>query len=259
MSPGENVPVKKLHFFERVSSTMDVLHELAAAGAEAGTAVLAGEQLQGRGSRGRTWHSPPGGLWLSVLFRPIVVDGLEVMSLRAGLALVQAIQPLVPETLQLKWPNDVMLGTRKLGGVLCEARWQGDALGWVVVGVGMNVRNPIADELHSTAVGLSRLVPDITVDHVCAPLLAALSNLDLGARLLSPEELRQFASRDWLCGRSIREPVAGIVQGLAADGRLMVRTLSGAHVSLRSGTVELDAPLTAGNFDHASGIGHRQH
>jgi BirA family biotin operon repressor/biotin-[acetyl-CoA-carboxylase] ligase len=233
--------VIRLYHFDRVSSTMDVIHELASEGAEPGTAVIAGEQLEGRGSRGRTWHSPIGGLWLSVVFQPPAVGGIEVISLRVGLAVAEAVQPRLPKPLQLKWPNDLMLDGRKVGGVLCEARWQGEALGWVAVGIGMNVRNRIPDELGAVAVSLSELTPGITVEEIADPVLAALRDLDLTAGRLSPAELNRFALRDWLRGRTIREPVVGQVTGIGEDGALLVRTASGSDVSLRSGTVELSA------------------
>lgn len=234
------------HYFERISSTMDNLHQLAAEGAVSGTAVVAGEQLQGRGSRGRTWHSPVGGLWLSVLFRPATAEGVEVISVRVGLAVADAIQRLVPEPLQLKWPNDLMLQGRKVGGVLCEARWQGEALAWVAVGVGMNVRNTVPDEFDGVAVSLSTLQPRITVEEITDLILAALRELDLGAARLSGAELERFACRDWLRGRAIRAPVAGTVRGLAQDGALVVETAAGKHVSLRSGSVELAAVSLSG-------------
>lgn len=220
---------------------MDVIHQLASEGAAAGTAVIAGEQIEGRGSRGRGWHSPPGGLWMSVVFRPPAVEGIEAISLRVGLAVAEAIQARVPKPLQLKWPNDLMLEDRKLGGVLCEARWQGEALAWVAVGLGMNIRNRIPDELGTGAVSLSDLIPAITVEEIADPVLAALRELDLGTGRLSPAELNRFARRDWLRGRTIREPVAGMVTGVGEDGALLVRTPSGSDVALRSGTVELAA------------------
>jgi BirA family biotin operon repressor/biotin-[acetyl-CoA-carboxylase] ligase len=220
---------------------MDVIHEMASEGAAPGTGVIAGEQLQGRGSRGRAWHSPIGGLWMSVVFRPPVVEGMEVISLRVGLAVVEAIQAGLPKPLQLKWPNDLMLEGRKVGGVLCEARWQGDSLGWVAVGVGINVQNRMPDELESAAVSLSELTPGITIEEVADPILAALRALDLGSGRLSPSELDRFSQRDWLRGRTIREPVAGKVTGVGEDGALLVRTGPGSDVSLRSGTVELAA------------------
>jgi BirA family biotin operon repressor/biotin-[acetyl-CoA-carboxylase] ligase len=169
------------------------------------------------------------------------VDGIEVISLRVGLAVAEAIQARVPKPLQLKWPNDLMLDDRKVGGVLCEARWQGDALGWVAVGIGMNVRNRIPGELGAAAVSLSDLTPEITVEEITEPVLAALRGLDLATGRLSPAELNRFARRDWLRGRMIREPVVGKVTGVGDDGALLVRTSSGSEVSLRSGTVELAA------------------
>ncbi len=249
----------RVHYFERVSSTMDLVHQLAGDGAEAGTAVIAGEQLEGRGSRGRSWHSPPGGLWLSVLFRPPTLEGLEVMSLRAGMAVAGAVDAVVPETLQLKWPNDLMLRGRKVGGVLCEARWQGDSLGWVAVGVGMNVRNRIPDELTSVATSLGADQPELTPEMLAPRVLTALRELELGRGQLSSPELKQFAVRDWLRGRVIRGPVAGTVRGLSEDGALLVFTTAGTDISLRSGSVELADSYTAGTSDHAAHARHRQH
>jgi BirA family biotin operon repressor/biotin-[acetyl-CoA-carboxylase] ligase len=230
----------RLYHFERVASTMDVLHQLAAEGAEPGTAVLAGEQQGGRGSRGRSWYSPPGGLWLSVLFRPTLPGGIEVMSLRVGLAVAEALDDLVPRPVRLKWPNDLMLGERKVGGILCEARWQGNALGWVTVGVGLNVRNAVPEELADVATALAFEQPAITVDKVAPPIVDALRRLDLGADRLLDEELQRFGRRDWLSGRAIRAPVAGRAAGVRDDGALLVHSIEG-EVPLRSGSVELAA------------------
>ncbi|HEU5305102.1 MAG TPA: biotin--[acetyl-CoA-carboxylase] ligase [Gemmatimonadales bacterium] len=231
----------RLYHFERVGSTMDVIHQLAANGAEAGTAVMAGEQLEGRGSRGRTWHSPSGGLWLSMLFRPRSVAGVEVTSIRIGLAVAEAVDRFAAHPVELKWPNDLVLDDRKLGGVLCEARWQGDALGWIAVGLGMNVRNPIPDDLSAVAISLAAGRPDITPEGVADPIVMALRRLDLGAGRLSAGEMEQFARRDWLRGRQVQEPLSGTAAGLQDDGALLVRPVRGPAVPLRSGPVELAA------------------
>jgi BirA family biotin operon repressor/biotin-[acetyl-CoA-carboxylase] ligase len=220
---------------------MDVLHQLAAEGAEAGTIVIAGEQLGGRGSRGRSWHSPPGGLWLSRLFRPVATGGIEIMSLRVGLTVAEALDHLMPRPIQLKWPNDLMLGEKKVGGILCEARWQGHSLGWVAVGVGLNVQNAPPEELADVATALRSELPTISVDDVVKPVLSALSGLDIGADRLTPSELKRFAARDWLSGRDISAPAAGRAAGLRDDGALLVRPPTGSAIPLRSGSVELAA------------------
>ena len=232
------MPVRILHY-ERVGSTMDLIHVLAERGAEAGTMVVATEQLQGRGSRGRDWHSPPGGLWLSALFRPPTVAGLEVLSVRVGLALARALDACGAVPVWLKWPNDLMLDGRKLGGILCEARWQGGTLGWVAVGVGLNVQNSVGAELQSSAVSLVEVTPGIRSEDVLELVAQAIAEIDLGPERLSPAELEQFAARSWLEGREIRQPLCGIVTGLDEDGALRVRTTEGSQVSLRHGSVEL--------------------
>jgi BirA family biotin operon repressor/biotin-[acetyl-CoA-carboxylase] ligase len=231
-----------IHYFERVGSTMDVVHALAEEGVDAGTAVLAGEQLEGRGSRGRPWHSPPGGLWASVLLRPAVVGGIEVMSLRVGLAVAAALEACTGQVIQLKWPNDLMLDRRKVGGILCEARWQGGVLGWVAVGVGINVQNAIPADLEHSAVALGQVRSGITSEGIAEPVIAALRGIDLSADRLSSAELSQFEGRDWLRGRKLVEPVHGEVVGLKEDGSLLVQTPHDGVVALRSSSIEL-API----------------
>jgi BirA family biotin operon repressor/biotin-[acetyl-CoA-carboxylase] ligase len=226
-------------FFERVSSTMDVIHELAGQGAEAGTIVVAGEQLAGRGSRGRPWHSPVGGLWLSALYRPPIASATEIISLRAGLAVASALEAHVPEPIRLKWPNDLMLEDQKLGGILCEARWVGEALAWVAVGVGLNLRNSIPPELGSSAVSLQMQHPDLNEEQIQSSVVIALRSLDLREPKLTPAELDRFAARNWLTGRVIQEPLSGTVSGVTADGTLLVRTQDGADSAVRSGSIAL--------------------
>jgi biotin-[acetyl-CoA-carboxylase] ligase BirA-like protein len=201
-----------IHRFERLPSTQDELHRLAAGGAPAGTVVVAVEQEAGRGSRGRRWASPPGGLWLSFLCRPRQAVGVEVLTLRVGLAAAEALAQLggVPPV-AVKWPNDLMLRDRKVGGILGEARWQGEALAWVVVGLGLNVQNRLPDAVRTP-----------------------LADSDNG---LGPDELEAFARRDWLAGRELAAPVRGRAAGIAPDGTLQVTLPDGRTVGVSSGPV----------------------
>jgi BirA family biotin operon repressor/biotin-[acetyl-CoA-carboxylase] ligase len=223
-----------------VSSTMDLLHGLAADGAEAGTVVVAGEQTGGRGSRGRGWQSPPGGLWLSALFRPGVSAGVELFGLRIGLAVADAVEALGPGVpVHIKWPNDLMIGDRKLGGILCEARWQGESLAWVVAGVGINVANSIPADLAKIAIALADLLPGVTPDMVEPEVTTRLRALGPGLERLGPAELAGLRHRDWLHGRRLRGPAAGRAAGISEEGALLVRADSGATIAVRAGTVEL--------------------
>jgi BirA family biotin operon repressor/biotin-[acetyl-CoA-carboxylase] ligase len=219
---------------------MDLLHGLAADGAEAGTVVVAGEQTGGRGSRGRSWRSPVGGLWLSVLFRPGDAAGVELVGLRTGLAVAAAIEAMGPGVpVRIKWPNDLMVGDRKLGGVLCEARWQGETLAWVVAGVGINVSNPIPPELADVAIALADRLPGIGPGLVEPEVTVRLRALSPSAERLGAGELSALQRRDWLLGRRLRAPAPGIAAGIAEDGALLVRSETGGITAVRAGTVEL--------------------
>ena len=228
-----------VHRFDAIPSTMDVLHELAEAGAPVGTAVVAAEQTAGRGSRGRQWHSARGGLWLSVLLRP-TRQATDLLSLRAGLAIAAAVEDACPAlAIGIKWPNDLLWRDRKLGGILCEARWTGDAPSWTAVGIGLNVRNPVPDELGATACALGEAIPDATPETVLGLILHRLRDLDGASPRLAPAERDELARRDWLRGRRLAPPLAGIADGIAADGALLVRTPDGRAVEVRAGTVRL--------------------
>jgi len=140
-----------------VPSTNDEAKSLARAGAPPGTAVIAGAQTAGRGTKGRAWASPPGlGLYLSVILEP-PAPALALLPLAAGLAAREAVSRAAGLEAGLKWPNDLLWGGRKLGGILCESGFTGGELDYCVVGVGINVGQEAADfppGLRDTAVSL---------------------------------------------------------------------------------------------------------
>src|SRR2546422_9035115 len=148
--------VPQVGLFRRLGSTLDAIHDLAAQDAPHGTVVLAEEQTAGRGRDGRTWRSPPGGVWLGMLLRPPpALPASGVLSLRVGLVLadvVEAVLGVRPTSLSrpragLKWPNDVLVDDRKGAGILCETRRPGDALPGLAVGSGGNAVKGIRGEI----------------------------------------------------------------------------------------------------------------
>lgn len=224
--------------FRTLPSTLDAIHALAAQGAPAGTVVLAEEQTAGRGRDGRTWRSPAGGVWLGMLFRPGRAE-LSVLSIRAGLVVADVVDELVgPGVAQLKWPNDVLLGGRKVAGILCEGRWQGEALQWLALGIGMNVVNAVPEEMADRAVRLQDHRGDVqrlaVLDRLIPPLLR-LTPTDIR---LTEAEVAAFAGRDWLQGRQLRAPLFGRASGVRPDGALLVDT-GVATAAVREGHVEL--------------------
>lgn len=226
-----------IHWLDRVESTQDIAHRLAGDGAPAGTVVVAVEQTAGRGSRGRSWASPRGGLWLSMIWRPLVAAAPEALSLRAALAVTAALAEAGVDGVCIKWPNDLMLGDRKLGGILCEARWNGDQLGWISAGIGLNVQNPVPPELAGVAVSLAGGGSELRAGDLVTPLVAALRAAGEAVGPLTALELRRFAELDWLDGRAVTEPVPGIADGVAPDGSLRVIRQDGSVELVRAGPV----------------------
>jgi len=230
--------VPQVGLFQYLPSALDAIHELGAQGAVEGTVVIAEEQTAGRGRNGRTWYSPLGGVWLAMLFRPERVE-LGAVSIRAGLALADAVDSLLaaPAT-RLKWPNDVLLDDRKLAGILSEARWQGGGLQWLALGLGVNVCNEIPAAVAPPAIALGQRLPGVRRIDLLDRLVPVLARVTASGGALSESECAAFAARDWLRGRQIRSPAAGLARGLRPDGALLV-DLGAGTIGVREGHVEL--------------------
>jgi len=201
-------------------SVLDLAHQLGERGAPSGAAVLADEQTAGRGRLGRTWHSPAGaGVWLAVLLRPAATPLGGALAIRAGLATVDAVGEAAPETApRLRWPNDLIVAGRKAGGILCEARWSGDQLGWVAVGIGINVRGPVPLAVRDRAVALGDLADGVTRLSVVSALVPRVAALASRPSALDEPERARFAAACWPGADGAAEPA-----GVDPDGALLVR------------------------------------
>ena len=133
-----------IHRYDRVASTMDVAARLARFGAPDRTAVVSAEQTAGRGRAGRAWQAPPGSsLFCTLIVRPDVTpDRLSTLPLVTGVAVAEAIEQLTASPVQLKWPNDLWLGSdpqrRKVGGILTTSALHGSAVDFALIGIGIN-------------------------------------------------------------------------------------------------------------------------
>jgi BirA family biotin operon repressor/biotin-[acetyl-CoA-carboxylase] ligase len=227
--------VSRAVLFGEVSSTMDVAHQAAAKGAPSGTLVLAERQLSGRGRGGKEWISGPrSGIWLTLVERPWEGVPVELMSIRAGLALAPALDRFARAPVALKWPNDLFVQGRKLGGILLEARWRDARPEWVALGVGINLTPP--GEIDHAA-GLRE---GVTAPEVLAAIVPALRRAATRRGPLSAAELEAFAHRDFAAGKRCSEPAAGIVRGINDQGELLVEA-DGKLSAHRSGSLVLEA------------------
>jgi len=223
-----------VELLETTSSTLDVAHSLAASGAAAGTLVLAEHQSAGRGRSGAKWSSQAAhGLWLTLLERPIDVSGMEVLALRIGLRSARALDRFTEEPVRVKWPNDLYVEGRKLGGILIEARWREQRLEWVAIGVGINVTAP-ADFPMAAALDPGTVRAEVLTDLVPALRAAAACTGNL-----SPVEMIEWNARDMARGRHCIEPARGVVEGISATGELLV-ALADSVARFRSGSLKLE-------------------
>jgi len=132
----------KIIWLEEVDSTNNYAKKLMENGEEEGTLVLAKKQTQGRGREDRNWISPEGGLYMSLVLKPpFPVKELSLITLLTAVAVLEAIEKLTGFRCQVKWPNDLLLKGRKVCGILTESKLVGEAIEYVVVGVGVNINN----------------------------------------------------------------------------------------------------------------------
>ncbi len=233
-SLAAHLRVPRVELYAEVDSTQDIAHALAEQGAPSGTMVLADAQRAGRGRMGREWASQPGhGVWCTTIAHPIDRKALDVLSIRVGLLLAESLDALAGATVRVKWPNDLLLGRGKLGGILVEARWSGSTLGWVAIGIGVNVARPDAV---GHAVGLPSGTPRV---NVLEAVVHAVTEASARRDWLSGDEVKRYRARDALAGCRIVSPATGTVTGISRTGAVIVENAQGGHTEHRSGTIRL--------------------
>ena len=248
---GAQGGVKQINHYYKIGSTNLEAMRSAAEGAPEGSVFLAEEQLAGRGRGANTWHSARStGIYCSVILRPAMPpsDAL-IFSLAAGLAVRAAVAEIAPQLLvDLKWPNDLLLGGKKFCGILTEMNAEATRVRHLVVGVGINVNQvKFPAELREIATSL-RIETGTEWSRVelCAALLKALDREyrslveDAGAR---DAILRRFEeSSSSVRGRKVSvvedAGLAGVTEGLDERGFLRVRTAEGLRTVV-SGTVRI--------------------
>jgi BirA family biotin operon repressor/biotin-[acetyl-CoA-carboxylase] ligase len=247
VAPRRGVFGARLVYLAETPSTHDVAGLLAAEGAAEGTVVVADTQTRGRGRFGRSWYSPPGaGLYCSIVFRPCdgppsetaVVDGARLITLMAGVATAKTVRRATGLPVELKWPNDLIIGRlrRKLGGLLAEGSVVGGRIEFVILGIGLNLRAvayppELGDRASSLEAELGRPVDGAGL---LAELLATVAEeyADLRrGRLRAVLDRWRTLAPSAEGGEVEWESPHGIVRGTAAgldnDGALLVRTSEG--------------------------------
>jgi BirA family biotin operon repressor/biotin-[acetyl-CoA-carboxylase] ligase len=237
----------KLHFSPVTDSTNSDAQEAARSGAPHGSVYFADEQLAGRGRGDHAWRSDAGdGLYVSVLLRPQVpLLRLPLLPLAAGLAAAKAICAVTGLTADLRWPNDLLIGPRKVGGILVEAKSARGAVDYAVVGLGINVHQRGFDpDLAAIATSLDlESGRQVSRQDLLIALLESLEREALGladpaAGVMIPARVERAST--WISGRRVEvhgpQACVGVTAGLDENGFLRVVTEAGL-VTVQTGGI----------------------
>jgi len=228
----------KLHFAPTTDSTNTDALEAARASGPHGSVYFADEQLAGRGRGDHAWLSAAGqGLYVSILLRSAIPAArLPLLPLAAGLAAANAIRETTGLTVDLRWPNDLLIGSRKVGGILVESKIETNLVAYAVVGIGINVHQRGFPENLATPATSLDLESGKTVSRqtLLIELLAAIEQESLG--LLDPAAIETIPRRvqqasTWVAGRRVHvhgpQACTGVTAGLDENGFLLIRTATG--------------------------------
>jgi BirA family biotin operon repressor/biotin-[acetyl-CoA-carboxylase] ligase len=233
------LPVPSRFLLETESTNEDVV-AMAAAGAPEWTFLVAGYQSKGRGRLGRKWVSPPDlSLFVSVLLRPdIPPDLAPALALGNAVCVAEACRAEGGVEVRTKWPNDLVVGPRKIGGILPEASVTGGRLDWVVLGTGVNVRHRLSDfpdDLRSAATSVSIEGGRPDIGRLLRGYLDRLRAAYRDGRGFEPGTLARYREISDTVGRPVRATAVdgGVIEGKAVgvgeSGELIVRTDGQLH------------------------------
>jgi BirA family biotin operon repressor/biotin-[acetyl-CoA-carboxylase] ligase len=242
-------------YLKSTKSTQDVVKDAALKGAPEGYTVVAENLEQARGRMGRPFYTAKGGLYFSLLLRPnLKISEITVLPLAVGVAVAKSIED---ESLgcALKWPNDCLVNSRKVCGVLVESATKGENLLYVIVGVGLNANIPIEgipEWLRAEATTLQHeLGRSIDLPSILNRILAYFEWLYDDLQTNGPPlTLNEWLKRDILRGRSVTIEYLGreltvVVRGLSENGLLMVESKEG-RINLNSAEVTIKSWLDRG-------------
>jgi BirA family transcriptional regulator, biotin operon repressor / biotin---[acetyl-CoA-carboxylase] ligase len=243
---------RDIQVFQQTTSTNEIVEKLARDGVPEGIAVFAEAQTRGRGRLGRTWHSPAGlGLWFSVLLRPkLPPQAATQLTVCSAVAVTRAIERETGLRPEIKWPNDIVFGSRKAAGLLLELGAELDNIRHVVLGIGLDVNVPqdaFPEALREIATSLSIEAGR----HIDRPALAKalLRELDAIYARLNAGDFHEIGD-EWMrrcttLGRRVTirmgdRLITGHAEALDEEGALLVRTEHGRLERIVSGDVGLE-------------------
>jgi len=226
---------QRIHYFREIGSTMDAARKLAEAGAEQGTIVVAESQSRGRGRLSKEWLSPEGGIYFTVILRPKISPAYAPrMSLMASVAVASAIRRLFGLRAELKWPNDVLIGGKKVCGILAEMNAELDAVNFINLGIGINANTSVSQQEEKASSLKEQLGEEVSRKELFRSVLVELEERQ--GLLTTADLIEEWKNLSATLGRDVRilapgEEITGKAVDIESSGALVIRTKDG---SLRS-------------------------
>ncbi|MFA5090520.1 MAG: biotin--[acetyl-CoA-carboxylase] ligase [Candidatus Omnitrophota bacterium] len=236
---------RNIYYFDSVISTMDIALQLGLKNCPEGTVIIAETQTKGRGRIGRQWFSPRyKGIYFSCILRPKILPyATPVLTLLTAVSICEAIKNMLSLDVQIKWPNDILLHNKKLGGILTELNAEMDEVRFIVIGVGLNVNN----DKRSLVEGATSLKEHIQENINRVELLQEIMQRLEGNYILFQEKGSHAIIEKWrhyniTLGRRVRvlhnkEYIEGEASDIDSDGSLLLRKDSGLVHKITSGDI----------------------
>ena len=235
---------RKVFYYPTVASTMDTAQQAARQGAANGTVIIAGEQTAGKGRMKRNWLSPPGNIAMSVVLYPDIAF-LPYLVMIVSLAAVHSIEAVTKLKPQIKWPNDILIDGKKVGGILIENEIKGERVAYSIVGIGINIDLDVAShpEISDTAASLRAAPDDSLRIKIIRSLLAEFEKLYIklpdGRPIFNAWRDRLITLGKKVKAISSQEVIEGTADSVDETGALMIRRADGTLTKVVAGDVTL--------------------
>jgi len=236
---------KDIYYFDTLSSTMDIALQLAVKGVQEGAVVLAEAQSKGKGRLGRSWVSPKyKGIYLSLILRPkILPNEASVLTLLSAVSICEAVKETTDLDVKIKWPNDIFIRDKKLGGILVELNAEMDQTRFIIIGIGLNVNNDKKNLLHNAASLKENKREEINRIVLLQEILRRIeANLLSFLQKGSGYIIDKWRGYNITLNRRVmlscqKKAVEGYAVDIDADGGLLIRDDSGVVRKLMAGDV----------------------
>ncbi|HHV99719.1 MAG TPA: biotin--[acetyl-CoA-carboxylase] ligase [Clostridiaceae bacterium] len=248
---------RQIHYFKSIDSTNNYAKKAAQEGCEEGTVIVADAQTSGRGRLGRSWESKEdSGIWMSVVLRPYIApEDVQIMTLAASVAVVAALKSVAGVDAGIKWPNDIIIGGRKVCGILTEMSTEMDRVNYLVLGIGINInqkKEDFPEELRNTAISLKAYMAENNMsvanikrsDIIKIVLLELEKQYENMKRRNTEEIINKWRENSVTIGRKVKiiyknVEYEGTAKDVTDDGKLIVHCSDGVTREISSGEVSV--------------------